>query len=552
MNTMILRKVRTLFPLAGLLMLAVTAAHAEIMLKTELNDGDKISDVAKLTAKAESTDGIDKVEFRVDDELRHTDTSTPYVYEWDTIKDKEGMHAVTVTAYDSNGSTKRVALSLTIDNEIGLGAEALAGKAQDALKERNYAEAARYSRRALKAEPGNINAARAQAGVYGAQREWSKAIAALKDANGLDTNAPAMRELAGYRIQNALLPDNAANFYGELVSADELRRKAADLALKETVKQNTPADGKRTAQQHEAIGDMLLEAGKFREAVVELSKSGIGDDAPLASMNRLGLAYVLDEHPQEALSLLRPTVRAKKADAQTRAVMGLAQLRLRLFADALATVQPDIASQNPASLIVAAYANAALGKKREANALAKDATGLLPNSGDAQFALAIAATDPKDSEAAVHRALALTPFQTGPYLDYAARVAISRRQDRVEQALNLTDFVLKYEPENFNAKEMQALLYLSEKRFADAEPILTWLRRKDAKAPDVIMTLATYFELKNEGPTVSQLLAAAKEADKRFERQGPETPLEFLTTLNRRYFYRTGFFLRPSTLYPQG
>jgi hypothetical protein len=85
---------------------------------------------------------------------------------------------------------------------------------------------------------------------------------------------------------------------------------------------------------------------------------------------------------------------------------------------------------------------------------------------------------------------------------------------------------------------------------SEAEPLLTWLQRKEKNAPDVLLTLATYWDMKEQGATVSQLLAAAKQADIRFERGGPEAPLEFLTTLNRKYYYRSGFFLLPSTLYP--
>ena len=67
----------------------------------------------------------------LDDELRLTDTSTPYAYDWDTIADKEGKHTVTITAFDSNGSTKRFTLNLEVDNELSLGAEVLAAKVKE-------------------------------------------------------------------------------------------------------------------------------------------------------------------------------------------------------------------------------------------------------------------------------------------------------------------------------------------------------------------------------------------------------------------------------------
>src|SRR5205085_2616724 len=144
-----------------------------------------------------------------------------------------------------------------------------------------------------------------------------------------------------------------------------------------------------------------------------------------------------------------------KDDAITRAVLGLALLRLRQFTEARAAVQRDLADQVPGALIIAAYADAAQGNRKEAAAFAKDAVGLAPNAAAAHYALALASLDPRESEKEIALTLTISPFQSGPYLDYAARVAISKRQDRYEQALNLTDFVLKNDPENINAKLMQ-------------------------------------------------------------------------------------------------
>ena len=528
-------------------LLASTAVSlADIAIKASPTEGDKVADIAKVTAKVDSTDGVDKVEFRIDDELRYTDTSTPYSYDWDTIADKEGKHTVTITAFDSNGATKRFTLNLEVDNDLSLGAEALASKAKEALSERKYDSAILYGRRALKAEPGNIVGSRAIAGVYGMRHEWGKAIATLDKAMGLDVSASALSELASYRVQRALEPDNAANFFGELSAANELRHKAADLAVQDTKKSSVG--------NSEAIGDSLLAAGRVREAVAEYGKAAMKMDAPLSATNRLALGYALADQPQEALGLLRPLQRNKKDDAASRAIIGLALLRLMQFAEARQAVQPDLADQKPASLIVAAFADNALGKSREAAAFAKDAVALVPTAAEAHYAYALSAPNLKDQEREINLAISYNGFQSGPYLDYAVRTALSKRTDRYEQALNLTDLALKNDPDNLNARLVQAQLYLFLKKIPDAETVLGQLNRMRGAAlnPDYQLTLASYWDIKGNGNKVNISLAEAKRLDAaRFERRGSTPPMQLLIELNRKMFYRSGYFLMPTTLFPQ-
>jgi len=234
--------------------------------------------------------------------------------------------------------------------------------------------------------------------------------------------------------------------------------------------------------------------------------------------------------------------------------MGLSYLRLMQFADAKQAVQADLADQKPASLVVAAFANNALGKGKEAAVLAKDAIALAPRTAEAYYALALSAPDLKDQERAINRAIGYNTFQSGPYLDYAARLTISKRQDRYEQVLDLTDLVLKNEPDNLNAKLIQAQLYLFLKKIPDAESVLSQIgRMRGATAnPDVQLTYATYWDIKGNGSQVNTALAEARKLDAvRFDQRGTTPPLELLLRLNRKMFYRSGYFLMPSTLFPQ-
>ena len=218
--------------LLSLLLFTACPLFADVNIKfDDLKEGDKISDISVIVVRAESSDGIDKVEFAVDDQLKFTTGSTPYTYKWDTIPEAEGKHVLSVTAIDSNGVKKTVVLNLTIDNELDSGVESLAAKSSEALKKNDKVRAVNYSRRALKADPTNIVAARALSAVLASRLEYDKAINTLSKAKNLDMSVEALLELSSYRVKRAFLPEFESGVYKELEIVYSLRKKAADLNI---------------------------------------------------------------------------------------------------------------------------------------------------------------------------------------------------------------------------------------------------------------------------------------------------------------------------------
>lgn len=542
--------------LIGLLLLTGRAARAEVTLTLGAKDGDKISDVYTLAARAESGAGIDKVEFQIDDQLRATDTSVPYEYAWDTLADTEGAHKVTVTAFNSNGQTQRATLTLTIDNELSLGANALAQKAQEAMQAKDAETAARYARRALKADPTDLAASRLMASLYAAKSDWNQAIAALEKAKIPDDATDVMAQLASYRLQRALLPENAASLAAELQKISELRHKIADIAVEKTKAQWKEAgEPEKKIAAHQAIGDALLAAGRYREAALEYQQCGTLDDAPVDCLNRLALAYALQDQVNDAMTPIRTLTRQKRDDSATRAILGLVQLRQRQFREARATVGSDVSARFPASLVIAAFADTALGKGKDAAAWARDVTARAPEAGDAQYALAVGSFDPRESDRALRRALALAPFQYGPTLDYASRFILQGRtpsRERIDQALNITDFVLKHEPDNVNARYIQVLLYLQSGRAAEAEPILSAQLAKEGNALDLLLAGAVFQRATGQLGRVNLFLQAVRklDAERYYERDKLNTPLQALYYTNAKMHYRADPFLTIGTLFP--
>ncbi len=519
--------------LVGVFVCLGSRARADFTLTLDLKEGDTISDVTKVVAHVVSDALILKVDFKVDDTDPVTATSTPYIYNWDTIADTEGAHKLTVTATDANGKTKAVTLSVTIDNEIATGAPALTEKAQAAVTAGDFATAFKYARRALKADPTAVDAVRALARGYVAQKKYDEAIAALEGIKNLDASARALSDDAEYRLQRGLLAKNIGAIVLELPTIADLRRKAADLGVKQ-------AAGQPSAIQ----GDALLQAARYEDAQKEY-----GNTVDFATVNRQALANILAGRPRDGAALLRVRIKDHKSSVADRAVFGLAMLLEHDPTSARAIVAEDLHSRVPASLIVAAYADAALGKREAAAAEALKASVLAPNAPETYYALSMTTTE----ENAVERDLVTTigeaPLQAGPYLDLAVLKILSKATDRNAQAFKLIGFAQKLEPDNINAKLIEALTYVQSKQTVPAIALLRPLARDYPSAPDVLMATAICYLAMGQDDVAGRFLDMANKIDQdRVGRLLPEQPLVFLRRVNHEVHYRTGFFLTPQTL----
>jgi lipopolysaccharide biosynthesis regulator YciM len=530
--------------ITAFLLTSGAAAKAEFKLTVDLKDGAKIHDIQKIVAHADSSDGIDKVEFFVDDQLKATVTGIPYTLTWDTIADKEGKHTLAITAYDSNGQTKKITVSVEIDNELNLGAEALAKTAHEALAAGETAKAIAYSRRSLKADPGNVTASRVTAKLAARDADWTKAASVLEAANGYESDPDALHELATYRLRRALLPENASTFASSIQSYVELRQKAADMAVAKAKAAVTATD----PASHEVIGDALLRAGHYKDAQLEYQKAG--DNMPISTSNRLALAYTLQDNPELAFAFTRPQIQDKKADRVTRAIYGLALLHSQKFDEARAAVAEDLSSEYPAALIIAAYADVVNGKLRSAVSEAESAVKLETDSGDARYVDSMVIRNLSDSEEELVRAITLSPFASGPYIDYAIRIALEKQSNRADDAVKLIQGVLEREPDCISAKLTEVLLLLSKGNVKDAEPILDFQMRH-TRAPDVMMIAAVYLtQVNKEGQAEVEWDRARKMDTSHFNFLVVPAAAQFLRTYDRVLHYRADSFLTFESLFP--
>ncbi len=64
-----------------------------------------MSTTVGITVEVSDDKGIDKVDFIINGSLKHTDSSSPYNYSWDTTAESEGLYIVKATAYDTANQT---------------------------------------------------------------------------------------------------------------------------------------------------------------------------------------------------------------------------------------------------------------------------------------------------------------------------------------------------------------------------------------------------------------------------------------------------------------
>jgi len=80
-------------------------------------NGSTVTATIDVTASASGAGiGISRVEFYIDGVLKSTDTSSPYIYSWNTPQYIDSTHTVRVIAYDSEKQTATGQITVNVDN----------------------------------------------------------------------------------------------------------------------------------------------------------------------------------------------------------------------------------------------------------------------------------------------------------------------------------------------------------------------------------------------------------------------------------------------------
>lgn len=517
------------------------SAQGQLSVRFELKEGAKVSDKTIVLVRVESEDdtGIQKVEFLLDGELKATDTSVPYSFEWDTLEGEEGSHTLTATAFDARGRTARAKITVTVDNELGKGAEFHAEASLAALRARDMETAARFARRALKIDPANLTAARALAGLYRQRRQYAEAIAVLEKANIPDDHVEAWADLAASHIAHGAAGDSTEAFLRGAAAANEAYQKVVTARLAAV----------RGAQEAWKRGDAQFAARNWAAAIREYQQCGPAEEAPIECVNRLLLAYLKAGRLRDAQTVMGMLTRSKRADDATQAIHGLMLLNDHQLLKAREVVQDGVAKRRLPALLIAAYADLSLERRPQAMEEARQAAAIAPNLPEVQLLMAHVLPDPIDARRALMRALEMDPALAEAYALHGFHILLSRDRRRFQAADPVFEFALKRDPNNNYALMGAALSLMAQRRPNEAEPLLTQLLQQDRNAADAYVAQALNYSLLDRSLLITPALDMARKLDEdRWNYALVPDPVELIA---RVYRFRRAPVLTPAALYAE-
>lgn len=267
---------------------------APIMSMTvNVKDGDTIFGEKSFTVTVSAKNPVTQVEFYVDNELRDTDTSTPYQFKLDTLGEEEGNLKVRFAAYTTEGENVVKNLNLKVDNGIGKGLAFHIQAAKDALSVSDWDKAIISARIAVKTDPKSSEAKFLLARGYMGKGTWDKAQKFAEDAVTADPkNYDAQNLISAINLNKVFTTvnrggdakDTAATIAAALKTAVEARRKTVDAQI--------DAFGPVSDANRLAYADLVMKAGRYSLAIDALAATFRADQKNNEVGNRLAYAYM--------------------------------------------------------------------------------------------------------------------------------------------------------------------------------------------------------------------------------------------------------------------
>ncbi|MEP6756314.1 MAG: Ig-like domain-containing protein [Chthonomonadales bacterium] len=509
-----LRLVSTLIAALALLLSGSSQKSAMALdgptIKLVIADGATLSDIVTVTAKVSDSNNvdIDKVEFAIDDQLKFTDQSVPYEFDWDTLADKEGTHTISATAYNAKGKTASTKITITVDNELSKGATALSATATEALKAGETEKAMKFARRALVVEPTNIPASRVLANLYRSKGEFNKGIEVLAKLDLPDSEIDARAELVALHIMKGDSSINAEDFIAESTLAAEIYHKIA--LAKIALAKAGSGDIETLAINR---GDAYFADNDWNSALREYESAGDPATGPMLAVNRTILTLIRSGRLKEANLALSQVKRSNRGDKVTETVQGLyfiANSEFKKAEDALAG--PAIAG-NTAAQIANAYVLINRGQMKKARVIGDKLKESSPQLAETQLLISYLEPDALDAKAAFTRAVALEPNSAQPYVVRGGQVMSTKDSGRFKLADPIFDFALKLDPKSSFAMIGKSLSFLIQQKPNEAEPMILKLLDLEPNAPDVHFIAAALYQQEDKSAKITQHLNIANKID---------------------------------------
>ncbi len=529
--------------IACLWTLAVSPAMAAMTMTVNTKSGDTIGGTYKFDVRVQSEHLVTNVEFYVGDDLRSTDESTPYQFDFDTLEEAQGKLIVTFAAFNSEGESVKQKLDLTIDNGFSKGVQFHVDQSKEFLRTSKFNEAIQSSRIALKID-SKSNIAR-------------MAMARANFAKGI--------------------MDVAQKFAEDVVTDDPKNVDAKSLLTAISLKKVFSASGDDTVS---TIQGALQSASKNQFDLLNMRADSAGEPTgdnliPYAD------AQISAHRYSRAISALMPTFEKSQADSEIANRLAFAQLRSARFSDLGKTIllhkrygEPDAYFFAIEAIAFQLNGDTAKSELSEREALLSDPTNKAVKYSQAYLALArtkmpvlasitselenISPNDPmngyyktisayynRDIDAARYAfqtALLADPANYDLFIErgnqqiqsvYSLGLTGSAKTDQFLIAAAYYKAALEARPESFEALTALCIVNLLMGKNEDA---VTYGRGASAAAPEygiANFALAAAFRATNNTAGANAAMKAAGETDSRLKGRLVPKPEEAYT-----YFYR--------------
>lgn len=312
--------------IAHLLALALLPAQ-QLQLNLNVKDGFVLTGEKTFAVTVVSKAPVTQVEFYVNDELRETDTSTPYEFKVDSLAEKDGTLKLKFSAYNTEGQSASKSISITVDNQLAKGADFHVTRAREYLTVSKWDDAILSARIALKAQANNAPAQIVMARAYLGKGIFDSAQKFAEDAIATDAgNIEAAELLAVINLHKAF---NTYNHPGAdrketlnvistaLKSAVETRRKILEMGVD---KIGTPNDANLIQ-----FADAAIKADRYNVAVVALQPAFAKDNRRNDLANRLAYVQLRMGRIQDASNTLAAIKKYGVLDAYGFALLAIVE-----------------------------------------------------------------------------------------------------------------------------------------------------------------------------------------------------------------------------------
>lgn len=296
---------------------------APVTLRVNAKSGDVVRGTKAFRVVVDTDEVVNQVEFYVNGQLRKTDESSPYDFELNTLEEADGAIKVKFVAYTALSHKADKELSLTINNEVGLGAEAHVKKAKECLVGGDYDGALTEGRIALKAQKDYVPARVVLARAFLGKGILDEALNNAQEAVATDPkNAEALDVQAVIALQQAFSTFNSGGDRKETMTSIKNSMITAVNARRAVLDQMVD-NAKLDPANPVPYADLAIKAGRYPAAISALLPVFRADNRKVDVGNRLAFAQMRALRMTDANTTIGLVMKYGQPDAYSYALLGV-------------------------------------------------------------------------------------------------------------------------------------------------------------------------------------------------------------------------------------